>query len=152
MSQKYVGLDLGTHEVKAVLVSAGLRATQVLEVAVESVPLRSGDDGVSASLEQGLTLLRRRGWNHYRVGVVLPGSAASFRVLKFPFNGPAADRPDDPLRGRGPVPDPARGPRVRPHPAGHRPDRPGADGRGPPRDLLDRVTARVQGRDASTSS
>ncbi|MBK7830460.1 pilus assembly protein PilM [Nannocystis sp.] len=86
MAQKYVGLDLGTHEVKAVLVSAGLRATQVLEVAVEPVPARAaGDDGVSAALEQGLALLRRRGWNHYRVGVVLPGSAASFRVLKFPF-------------------------------------------------------------------
>lgn len=88
MAQKYVGLDLGAHEVKAVLVSAGLRATQVLEVAVEPVPIRSGGDEVSAALEQGLALLRRRGWNHYRVGVVLPGSAASFRVLKFPFNDP----------------------------------------------------------------
>ena len=88
MAQKYVGLDLGAHEVKAVLVSAGLRATQVIEVAAEPVPIRSGDDGVSAALEQGLSLLRRRGWNHYPVGVVLPGSAASFRVLKFPFNDP----------------------------------------------------------------
>ena len=77
MAQKYVGLDLGAHEVKAVLVSAGLRATQVLEVAVEPVSVRSGGDEVSAALEQGLALLRRRGWNHYRVGVVLPGSAAA---------------------------------------------------------------------------
>ena len=106
MSQKYVGLDLGTHEVKAVLVSAGLRATQVLEVAVESVPLRSGDDGVSASLEQGLTLLRRRGWNHYRVGVVLPGSAASFRVLKFPFNDPRRIAQTIPFEAEGQFPIP----------------------------------------------
>jgi hypothetical protein len=106
MSQKYVGLDLGTHEVKAVLVSAGLRATQVLEVAVESVPLRSGDDGVSASLEQGLTLLRRRGWNHYRVGVVLPGSAASFRVLKFPFHDPRRIAQTIPFEAEGQFPIP----------------------------------------------
>ena len=51
MAQKYVGLDLGAHEVKAVLVSAGLRATQVLEVAefmsdATTVPiLLDGDTG-----------------------------------------------------------------------------------------------------------
>ncbi len=106
MAQKYVGLDLGAHEVKAVLVSAGLRATQVLEVAVEPVPIRSGDDGVSAALEQGLALLRRRGWNHYRVGVVLPGSAASFRVLKFPFNDPRRIAQTIPFEAEGQFPIP----------------------------------------------
>ncbi|MBL9106028.1 MAG: pilus assembly protein PilM [Myxococcales bacterium] len=91
MAQKYIGLDLGTHEVKAVLISAGLRSLQVLEVAVEPTPTQhggGGDDSVAAALEVGIGLLRRRGWNHYPVGVVLPGSAASFRVLKFPFSDP----------------------------------------------------------------
>ncbi len=88
MAQKYVGLDLGTHEIKAVLISAGLRTIQVLEVVVESVAARSGADDVGAALEAGLAILRRRGWNHYRVGVALPGAAGSFRVLKFPFSDP----------------------------------------------------------------
>lgn len=91
MAQKYIGLDLGTHEVKAVLISAGLRSMQVLEVAVEPTPTQhqgGGDESITAALELGLGLLRRRGWNHYPVGVVLPGSAASFRVLKFPFSDP----------------------------------------------------------------
>ncbi len=89
MAQKFVGLDLGTHEVKAVLISAGLRQTQILEVVVEPVPLRTGGgDDVGAALEVGLGILRRRGWNHYHVGVCLPGSSSSFRVLKFPFADP----------------------------------------------------------------
>ena len=88
MAQKYVGLDLGTHEVKAVLLSAGMRAVQILEVIVEPVASRAvtgGDEAVGAALEVGLGIIRRRGWNHYPVGVALPGAAASFRVLKFPF-------------------------------------------------------------------
>ncbi len=86
MAQKYVGLDLGTHEIKAVLISAGLRAVEVLEVVVEQVVARPGTDDVGAALEAGLAILRRKGWNHYRVGVALPGAAGSFRVLKFPFS------------------------------------------------------------------
>ncbi len=88
MAQKYVGLDLGTHEVKAVLLSAGMRSVQILEVIVEPVASRAvtgGDEAVGAALEVGLGIIRRRGWNHYPVGVALPGAAASFRVLKFPF-------------------------------------------------------------------
>lgn len=89
MAQKYVGLDLGTSEVKAVLVNAGLRTIQVLEVAVEPVVRRpSGDDSLAAALDIGIALLRRRGWNHYPVGVVLPGNLAAYRVFKFPFTDP----------------------------------------------------------------
>ncbi len=85
MAKKYVGLDLGTHEVKMVLISAGLRSVQILDVAVEPLGERSRRDDIGASLDVGLAMLRRRGWHHYPVGVVLPGSAASYRVLKFPF-------------------------------------------------------------------
>ena len=49
MAQKYVGLDLGTHEIKAVLISAGLRTVQVLEVVVEPVAARSGADDFAFS-------------------------------------------------------------------------------------------------------
>lgn len=89
MAQKYVGLDLGTSEVKAVLINAGLRTIQVLDVAVEPVVrVPTGDDSLAAALDIGVALLRRRGWNHYPVGVVLPGSFAAYRVFKFPFSDP----------------------------------------------------------------
>jgi type IV pilus assembly protein PilM len=89
MAQKYVGLDLGTSEVKAVLVNAGLRTIQVLEVVVEPVSRApQGDDSLAAALDIAIAVLRRRGWNHYPVGVVLPGNLASYRVFKFPFADP----------------------------------------------------------------
>lgn len=88
MAQKYVGLDLGTSEVKAVLVNAGLRTIQVLEVVVEPVSGPQGDDSLAAALEIAVAVLRRRGWNHYPIGVVLPGNLASYRVFKFPFADP----------------------------------------------------------------
>ena len=87
MAQKYVGLDLGTSEVKAVLISAGLRSIQILDVVVEPVTLGpQGDTSLTAALDIGIAVLRRRGWNHYPVGVVLPGSFAAYRVFKFPFS------------------------------------------------------------------
>lgn len=86
MAQKFVGLDLGTHEVKIVLVSAGLRTVQVLEVHEEAVVRGpQGDDSLDAALEVGLSVLKARGWGHYPVGVVLPGGVGSYRVLRFPF-------------------------------------------------------------------
>lgn len=89
MAQKYVGIDLGTSEVKAVLVNAGLRTIQVLDVVVEPVaPGPHGDDSLHAALEIAIAVLRRRGWNHYPIGVVLPGNVASYRVFKFPFADP----------------------------------------------------------------
>src|SRR5262245_27902556 len=89
MAQKYVGVDLGTHEIKAVLVNAGLRSIQVLDVVVEPVVQGPhGDDSLAAALEIAIAVLRRRGWNHYPIGVVLPGNLASYRVFKFPFADP----------------------------------------------------------------
>ncbi|MCB9567203.1 MAG: pilus assembly protein PilM [Myxococcales bacterium] len=89
MAQKFIGLDLGTHEVKAVLVSAGLRTVQVLEVHEEAVVRGpQGDDSLEAAIEVAASVLRKRGWNHYPVGVVLPGGVGSYRVLRFPFGDP----------------------------------------------------------------
>ncbi|MCA9660284.1 MAG: pilus assembly protein PilM [Myxococcales bacterium] len=86
MAQKFIGLDLGTHEVKAVLVSAGLRTVQVLDVHEEAVVRGDeGDDSLEAALEVAISVLRKRGWSHYPVGVVLPGGVGSYRVLRFPF-------------------------------------------------------------------
>jgi len=86
MAQKFIGLDLGTHGVKAVLISAGLRTIQVLDTHEEAVVLRpDGDDSLDDALEVAVSVLKRRGWSHYPVGVVLPGGVGSYRVLRFPF-------------------------------------------------------------------
>jgi len=86
MAQKFIGLDLGTHGVKAVLVSAGLRTIQVLDMHEEAVVLRpDGDDSLDAAIEVAVSVLKRRGWSHYPAGVVLPGGVGSYRVLRFPF-------------------------------------------------------------------
>ncbi|MCA9714132.1 MAG: pilus assembly protein PilM [Myxococcales bacterium] len=86
MAQKIIGLDLGSHAVKAVLVSTGLRSVQVLDVHEEPISARQGgEDPLDAALEVALAVLRRRGWIHYPVAVVLPGTLGSYRLLKFPF-------------------------------------------------------------------
>ncbi len=86
MAQKFIGLDLGTHGVKVVLISAGLRTMQVLDVHEEAVVLGpDGDDSIEAAIEVAVSVLKRRGWSHYPVGVVLPGGVGSYRVLRFPF-------------------------------------------------------------------
>ena len=86
MAQKFVGLDLGTHTVKLVLVSAGLRTAQVLEVHEEAVVRGpQGEDSLEDALEVARSVMRRRGWSHHPVGVVLPGGVGSYRVLRFPF-------------------------------------------------------------------
>ena len=86
MAQKLIGLDLGTHAVKIVLVSAGLRSIQVLDVREEPVEARpGGDDSIDAAVEVALAVLRKRGWHHYPVSIVLPGTQGSYRLLKFPF-------------------------------------------------------------------
>ncbi|HFE44271.1 MAG TPA: hypothetical protein ENJ18_02095, partial [Nannocystis exedens] len=89
MAQKFIGLDLGTHGVKVVLISAGLRTIQVLEIHEEAVVLGpDGDDSIEAAIEVAVSVLKRRGWSHYPVGVVLPGGVGSYRVLSFPFADP----------------------------------------------------------------
>src|SRR4028119_601131 len=79
MSQKYVGLDLGTHEVKAVLINAGMRATQILEVVVEPVVARGsgGDEGVGPAADAGPAARRRPGRARAQVlgAVVEPAGA-----------------------------------------------------------------------------
>ncbi len=107
MAQKFVGLDLGTQEVKLVLVSAGLRTAQVLEVHEEAVMSGpQGDDSLDAALEVARSVLRKRGWDHYPVGVVLPGGVGSYRVLRFPFGDPRriAQAIQFEIEGQFPVP------------------------------------------------
>lgn len=89
MAQKIVGLDLGTHSVKAVLVSAGLRSVQILGVHEERFePTEGGmggDEAIDAAIELAIAALRSKGWHHHSVAVALPGTRGSYRLLRFPF-------------------------------------------------------------------
>lgn len=87
MAQKIVGLDLGTHSVKAVLISSGLRGAQVLETCEQVLedPPKNLTAALHAAVEVGIGLLRQKGWHEHALGLVLPGQVGSYRVLNFPF-------------------------------------------------------------------
>jgi type IV pilus assembly protein PilM len=100
MAQKFVGVDLGTHHVKVVVVQARLRGVQVVDAFEEPVghaaePPASSDGGetgkderrdpLSPVISVALGLLRSRGLLNESMGIAMPSGAASYRVLSFPF-------------------------------------------------------------------
>jgi Tfp pilus assembly PilM family ATPase len=112
MAQKFVGVDLGTHHVKVVVVQARLRGVQVVDAFEEPVgqmaPLVPNRDAQESSKEEAegegsdkdaaprdplspvisvaLGLLRSRGLLNESMGVALPAGLTSYRVLSFPFS------------------------------------------------------------------
>ena len=71
MAQKIVGLDLGTHSVKAVLVHASLRGAQVIETHEQVLvdPPKNLTAALHAAAEAGIDLLRHKGWHDASVGL-----------------------------------------------------------------------------------
>lgn len=91
MAQTILGLDLGAHSVKAVLVEGSLRGWAIAGAARVPVPA-PGEGDASTLLERQAaavaTLLAERGWNPDGVAAALPGATASFHVLTLPFTDP----------------------------------------------------------------
>ena len=96
MAQKFVGVDLGTHHVKVVVVQARLRGVQVVDAFEEPVghaaePAKGEgsedekQDPLRPVISVALGLLRSRGLLNESMGVALPSGVASYRVLSFPF-------------------------------------------------------------------
>lgn len=89
MAEKYVGIDLGSHHVKGVVVSAGVRGVQLLEAWSEPVgPVPEDDpevDPLGAVLAAALSALKQRRLLSCPVGITLPPALCSYRVLSFPF-------------------------------------------------------------------
>jgi len=91
MAQKFVGVDLGTHHVKIVVLTTGIRGVQVLDVIESPVggptTVEEGEarDPLSQRIAVALTSLRDRGLLGHALGVSLPASLLSYRVLTFPF-------------------------------------------------------------------
>ncbi len=89
MAQKFVGVDLGSHHVKVVVASAGLRGVQITDAFTEPVGQVEADpeaDPLGAVLAVALGMLKQRRLLSYPVGLALPPSLCSYRVLNFPFS------------------------------------------------------------------
>lgn len=89
MAQKFVGIDLGTHRVKGVVVTVGMRGVQVHQSFEAEVDGHGdGESRLAAAAAVALRSLRDRGLAHLPVGMAISGGMASYRVLKFPFADP----------------------------------------------------------------
>ncbi len=90
MAQKFVGVDLGSHHVKVVVVSSGLRGVQVTDAFTEPVGQVSTDDPevdpLGAVLAVALGTLKQRRLLSLPMGLVLPPEVCSYRLLSFPFS------------------------------------------------------------------
>ncbi|MEM7152304.1 MAG: pilus assembly protein PilM [Myxococcota bacterium] len=90
MAQKFVGVDLGSHHVKVVVASAGLRGVQVTDAFSEPVGQVASEDPeadpLGSILAVALGMLKHRRLLSYPVGLVLPPSLCSYRLLSFPFS------------------------------------------------------------------
>jgi general secretion pathway protein L len=116
MAQRVLGIDIGHTEIKAVLAEVTWRATTLLGVYVEPVPSQEqvahrlppadletdADTDTDADDDPGETgnpgapippwvyaigdLLKKHNLEYNEVHVVLPGSAATSRILTLPFN------------------------------------------------------------------
>jgi type IV pilus assembly protein PilM len=90
MAQKFVGIDLGSHHVKGVVVAAGVRGVQLVDAWSEPVgPVPEDDpevDPLGAVLGAALSALKQRRLLGLPVGITLPPALCSYRVLSFPFN------------------------------------------------------------------
>lgn len=92
MAQKIVGVDLGTHHIKVVVVSSGLRGVSVVDAFEEPVgaPVVGGSDDeadpLGAVLGVTLGVLRRKRLLGNPIAIALPAGMLSYRVLSFPFS------------------------------------------------------------------
>jgi len=92
VAQKIVGVDLGAHHVKVVVVSSGIRGVQVLDAFEEPVghmPPADGEEAVDPlgmQLGVALNALRRKRLMGNPTAIALPPGLLSYRVLSFPFS------------------------------------------------------------------
>ncbi len=90
MAQRILGLDLGAHMVKGVLLDSTYRGYAVVDTA--RVPVAAATEGgpalVVRQAEAVRALLAERGWRPDTVIAAFPGAAASSHVLTLPFTDP----------------------------------------------------------------
>src|SRR5512133_51088 len=91
MAQTILGLDLGSHSVKAVLLESTLRGWTVVGAA--SLPVPRSPEGEERTLRDRQAaavrdLLAARGWTPDTVAAAVPGAAAASHVVTLPFTDP----------------------------------------------------------------
>jgi type IV pilus assembly protein PilM len=90
MAHKFVGVDLGSYHVKGVVVTGGVRGVQLVDAWSEPVgPVPEDDpevDPLGAVLAAALSALKQRRLLSFAVGLSLPPSLCSYRILSFPFS------------------------------------------------------------------
>jgi general secretion pathway protein L len=91
MAQTILGLDLGSHSVKGVLVEGTLRGWTVAGIA--RVPVPASPEGEERPLrDRQLAALREllaaRGWQPDAVVAAVPGATAASHVVSLPFTDP----------------------------------------------------------------
>jgi len=97
MGQNVIGLDLGSHAVKAVALRLGLRGSEI--VAADAEPVRLGEDGASTDAEVFAAagrLLARLKLGAESMHCAVPGDAATLRMVQLPAG--AARRIEQVLR------------------------------------------------------
>jgi general secretion pathway protein L len=103
MAQKILGLDLGAHSVKAVLLETTYRGFAVLEVDRRPVPAGEGplrERQAAAARE----LLGERGWHPDSTVVAFPGAALASHVVALPFTDPRRIEQTLPFEVEGLIP------------------------------------------------
>ncbi|BDG04335.1 pilus assembly protein PilM [Anaeromyxobacter oryzae] len=92
MAQQILGLDLGAHAVKAVLLESTYRSWVVLDTArAEVAPAAPGGEGPPLLERQAAALqalLAERGWRVDAAVAAFPGSAVASHVVTLPFTDP----------------------------------------------------------------
>ncbi|WP_242346926.1 type II secretion system protein GspL, partial [Anaeromyxobacter terrae] len=90
MAQRILGLDLGAHAVKGVLLDSTYRGYAVVDTA--RVPVQAATEGgpslVARQAQAVRELLAERGWRPDAVIAAFPGAAASSHVITLPFTDP----------------------------------------------------------------
>jgi general secretion pathway protein L len=89
MAQNILGLDLGAHAVKAVLLEGAFRGFSVAGSARVALPAADAAQPLAArQAAAARALLDERGWRFDSVVVALPGAGVSSNVVTLPFTDP----------------------------------------------------------------
>jgi general secretion pathway protein L len=87
MAQRILGLDLGAHAVKAVVLESTYRGYAVLDAA--QAPVAPGDGALLERQAAALgALIAERGWHPDAAVAALPGAAVTSLVVTLPFTDP----------------------------------------------------------------
>ncbi len=85
MAQNVIGLDLGSHTVKLVVVSMGLRGSEIVKFETEPVKLSSsGNSSQEEVLEAAKRLIERLGITTEIIHCAVPGEVSTIRIINLP--------------------------------------------------------------------